>query len=147
MAPRAPERPVVNPVARALIAAQWHRTKLDANIHAMMGDDSHNLVQSSGAVFFVVLGAANAQHMDPETPDMRILRGAVNAMAEQAGKPEVSDTHRAGILSGLQACQRIIPDLTQRNINDAAVALTAALAKPQGAVTFGDFLNLAKGRK
>lgn len=137
---------LINPVARALIGAAWHKQKLEAQIHAMIGEDSFNLVQTSGRTFWVVLGAANAQNMDAETTDMRILRGAVNAMAEQAGQPEVSETHRAGILSGLQACQRILPDLTQRNINDAAVALTVALAKPQGAVTFGDFLDLAKGK-
>src|SRR4030095_13659538 len=44
------------------------------------------MVDKAGRVLYVVLGAAIADDADPELPEIRILRGACNAVYDQAGE-------------------------------------------------------------
>jgi hypothetical protein len=128
---------ILNPVARAMIVQQWKQGAVTGRIHALIGDDPKLLVKGAGRVFFVVLGACAACGIDQGEPDVRILMGAVNAVHEQVDEPRITDLRRASIVSGLAACERLLPRLTQRALADAAIQMEVRLAHQH--VTFADF--------
>lgn len=124
-------------IDRALIEQAWHSNAVRAQIHALMGDDSDQFVNAAGKVFFVVLGAAIREDVDPEMPEIRILRGACNALYDQAGEPAIDASRRASIRVGLEACEQLIPALPRRALIDAACELTLKLRN--GDVRWHDF--------
>lgn len=75
-----------SPVERAIIAQQWEDTAVRARIHALIGQDSDQFVSAAGRVLFVVLGALLIEQIDPDMVEVRIVRGACNALIEQAGE-------------------------------------------------------------
>lgn len=135
---------ILNGVAAAMFAAQWKREAVTGRLHALIGGNSDKLVNGAGRIFFVVLTAA-ARTTDMDTPDMRILRGAIEALHDQAGEAEVSEVRRAGIVSGLQACDRLLEGLTQKALAEAALYMEARLRA--GDVHYSDFQQLIEGVK
>lgn len=133
---------ILNPVAAALYASQWRRESVTSRIHALIGNDSDKLVNGAGQVIFVTLTAAAAHGFDADHPDMRVIRGAVEALHEQAGEPQIEELRRAGIVSGLQACDRLLPHLTQRELSEAALYMHARLRA--GDVHYSDFQRLVE---
>ncbi len=132
----------LTPVERAMLVHRWQREAVAGQLHVLIGNDSDKMVNGAGRYFYVVLSAC-AAHLDvlsEDDPDIRILRGAVNALHEQAEEPEIVEERRAAILSGLQACQRLMPELSQRALSDAALDLELRLRR--GDVTFSDFAVL-----
>jgi hypothetical protein len=134
----------LNPVERAMLVASWKEDAVTGRIHALIGNDSDRLVNGAGRIFYVMLGACAAHNgcIDAEELDVRILRGAVNALHEQAEEPEIVETRRTAILSGLQACERLMPRVTQRALADAALDLE--LRMQRGDVRHTDFLRLVE---
>jgi hypothetical protein len=132
----------LNPVERAMLVFRWRREAITGHLHALIGDDSDKVVNGAGKIFYVVLGAcaAHAADLDLDSADLRILRGAVNALHEQAEVPQIAEERRAAILSGLQACERLLPDLSQRALSEAALDLEIRLQL--GDVRFSDFAVL-----
>lgn len=114
-------------VARAVIEQQWHDVAVRAQIHALLGDDSDQFVNAAGRVLFVVLGALVAEEVDPDMPEVRIVRGACNALYEQAGETEIDAARRASIRSGLEACDRLVSALSRKALTDAACELGTRL--------------------
>ena len=95
-------------IERAIIEKQWHATSVRAQIHAILGDDSAEFVNAAGRVLYVMLGALIAEKVEPSIPDVRIVRGACNALYEQAGEPTIAPARRASLRSGLEACDRLV---------------------------------------
>lgn len=114
-------------VERALIEKRWHATNVRAQIHAILGDDSGQFVNAAGRVLFVVLDALAAEDLDHTIPDVRIVRGACNALYEQAGEPSIDPVRRASLRSGLEACERLISGLHRKSLIDAACDLELKL--------------------
>ena len=130
----------LNPVERAVIAQKWTQTAVNAEIHALIGNDSDKLVNEAGRIFYVVLGAAIESGMAPDVPDVRILRGAVNAVFDQAGEVEISETRRMGIISGLRAARRITESVSYKALVNSACELHLKLKT--GDVHMSDFARL-----
>lgn len=116
-------------IERALIAKDWHATAVDAQLHALIGDDSAAMVNAAGRILFVILGAAITEGMDADDPDLRIVRGAVNAVHDQAGELDIPDQRRQSIVSGLQAATRLVAVLRQKSIVASALDLESKLRK------------------
>lgn len=114
-------------VERAQAIEKWRHMVTNAGIHTLMGEDVQELVGGAGSVIFVTLGAAKAQGLDMDSPDISIICGAGNAVADQTRLKEVDPMHRASIASGLAACQRIAPALSQKHVLDAVVQMHFAL--------------------
>ncbi len=130
-------------IERALIEKQWHETAVRAQIHAIMGEDGHQFVNAAGRVLFVVLGALIAEEVDPDIPEVRVVRGACNALCEQAGEVVITEPRRASIRAGLEACDRLIGGLSRKALTDAACDLQQKL---RGAhVQWSDFERLLGG--
>lgn len=130
-------RPGLNLVERAVIASEWRHTALEAQMLALCSLDSQKLVNKAGRMLFVVLGAAIAEDVSPDLPAIRIIRGAVNAVHDQAGEPEIPDTRRASIVSGLNAAAGLIPSLPRKSLVDAACDLALKLRRDD--VVLADF--------
>ena len=110
-------------IEKAIVERDWHSTAVSAQIHALYGDNSNGMVDASGRVLFVILGAAITDGFDPEHVDIRIVRGAVNAVHDQAGEEDIPAARRASIVSGLEAAERLMPLLQRRSLIDAACDL------------------------
>lgn len=138
----APRSYGLTPVERAVLVARWKSDAVSGRIHALIGEDSDKMVNGAGRIFYVVLGAcaAHADSVDVDGPDLRILRGAVNALHEQAEVPEIAEARRAAVLSGLEACERLMPPLSQRALSDAALGLELKLRRQD--VRYSDFEQL-----
>lgn len=87
------------------------------------------MVNSAGRILFVVLGAAIADGLGPSHLEIRIIRGAVNAVHDQAGEADIPEARRQGIVSGLQAATRLIPELRQKSLVAAALDLHVKLRR------------------
>lgn len=135
-------RPGLNLVERAVIAQQWHATVATAQIHALIGESSVHMVNKAGRVFYVVLGAAMAAGLDHDEPAVRVMRGAINAVHDQAGEEDIPALRRQSIVSGLTAAAALIPTLQRKDLVDAACELTVRLRA--GAVVLADFEAILK---
>lgn len=125
-----------------MLVAQWRTEAVTGRIHALIGGDSDKLVGGAGKVFFVVLGGCVAEGIGLDDPDVRVLRGAVNALDEQAEQPVIDEARRAAIASGLQACDRLLPRLGQRGLAESALRMHYMLASRSVMTT--DFDNLVR---
>ena len=116
-------------VQRSLIKTIWAKNVLNANIQAYIGDDATKVVDQVGKIIYVTAGVCNELvdqgRLDPETVDIRILRGAGNALYEQAGMDTV--THRSQLIAGLNACTRLLEGASQDVIVKHAIDLEIKL--------------------
>ena len=110
-------------IERAVVEKQVRETFTAAQIHAMNGDDSDAMVKKAGTMFYVVLGAAITDGLDADMPEIRILRGACNALYEQAGESVIQSERRASIKAGLQACGRLLEVLDYDSVVNEAFKL------------------------
>lgn len=127
-------------VERAVIEQRWRETLTDAQLHALIGDDSDNFVNAAGRVLFVILGACMEDVIDHDMPEVRIIRGAVNALYEQAGDARIEASRRRAIRAGLHACVDLMPILSRKSLIDAAVDLELRLHHEH--VNWSDFTPL-----
>ncbi|CAN7472108.1 hypothetical protein LJR130_003813 [Variovorax sp. LjRoot130] len=114
-------------IERAVIEKEVRATFTSAQFHALAGDNSKEMVNKAGRIFFVVLGAAIADGLDADLPDIRILRGACNAMYDQAGETLIPQERRASIVSGLMACERLLRELDYDSVVKEAYKLHGLL--------------------
>lgn len=131
----------VNMVERALIAQQWRANVATARIHALMGENPQALVNQAGRVFFVVLGAAMHEQLHEDQREIRIIRGAVNAVHDQAGVEPIDPMRRASILAGLEAAVQLLAALPYPAIVRSACDLASKLRRQD--IRLEDFLQLA----
>ena len=89
---------------------------------------------------YVVLGAAMAQDLDADMPELRIIRGAVGALFDQAGLDVIPADRRASIIRGLEVAGELIPLLERRALVDSACELQIKLRI--GHVRMSDFKGL-----
>lgn len=138
---RRPARPTpaarLSLIERALIEKRWHDASVRAQIHAIMGEDGHQFVNAAGRMLWVVMEAAQRGEIDSELPEVRVIRGACNALYEQAEVADIDPARRASIAAGLEACTRLMEALSRRNLIDAACALEIRLRA--GTVRWSDF--------
>jgi len=130
----------ISMVERAVIAQKWHQGAVSAQIHALIGDDSDVMIDSAGRILYVVLGAAIAEGVDPEQLELRIVRGAVNALYDQVDSIGIPADRRASIVRGLQAAGDLIPLLGRKHLVDSASILELKLR--HGDVMMSDFQGL-----
>jgi hypothetical protein len=68
-----------------------------------------------------------ANGMSDEHPDARILRGAVNALEEQAEVEQVDAHRRNSLISGLNAAMRLVDEIPENLIVASALILEERL--------------------
>lgn len=132
----------LNPIEKAYIAQEWRHVALESQMLALTSLDSKKLVDKAGRMLYVVLGACIAKRMNEEDPRIRILRGSVNAVHDQAGVAVIPDMRRQSIVIGLETAADLIPELDRKALVDAACDL--ALKLRAGDVWTSDFEAILK---
>lgn len=101
----------LTPVERAVLRQQWSRQALDAQLHALMGENVEAIADRAGALFYVVLWACNGDELPTDDVDRRIVRGAVMQLADLDGAKAITDLQRNAVRAGLEAVTRLAPRL------------------------------------
>lgn len=127
----------LNPVEKAVIANEWRHVALEAQMLAMCSLDSDKLVNKAGRMLYVVIGACMAEGVSHEDPNVRILRGAVNAVHDQANVSDIPEQRRQSIIIGLQTAAAMIPELDRKALTASACDLAIKLRT--GDVHLSDF--------
>lgn len=120
--------PIAQAMARSRIEADVRALRTRAGIHAHLGADAVALADACGRMVYVVCHAAGLHGLQ-ETPEARILLGTANALADVVALPASLETHRPAILSGLDACERLLPHLHAWSLLDGALALDRILGE------------------
>ena len=112
----------INPFVALVAAKAFDAQAVGAQIHAFMGDDGLKIVDGVGRTLLVTQIAAGRSNLfTKESPDIRIMRGTALALYQQSENPIVVKQHRASIISGLSAAQRILEDIPKRTIGESAI--------------------------
>lgn len=118
------------------IVQRWHSRAINAQIHALTGEDGATLRDKAGTLIFVILGAALLQGLSADLPELRIIRASTNTLAEI--DDHASEQQRASLHSAIAAITRLLPSISEANLAVAAVQAQTVLNA--GPVCFGDFI-------
>lgn len=130
----------MNPVMMAVLAQKWSQLGVRAQIHALTGMDTRRLVNYAGKILWTAIDSAIRDGLDIEQPDMRIVRGGVNAVYDQFQREAVDESLRQPILSGLEAAERLLAQCKQKTIVQSVIDLDIRLRR--GMVGIDDFQEL-----
>ena len=132
----------INPVERAVIAEKWRKYALDGQLQVMLGERTSTVISYCGRMVYVALAAARATDMKVDDVDVRILRGAANALHDQVSDPVIQQERRGALISGAQAALRIAARVPTGVI--VGEALRMELLLRQRHLRHSDFLELVK---
>ena len=114
-------------IERALIEKEWHQTLIDAQIHALYGNNPQGLVDAAGRVLFVVLEAAIIDKYDFDRNDIRSISEAVISMYDQVDDIEICQDRRNRIMYGLESAEQMIALIRRSSLVHAACKLKERL--------------------
>ncbi len=126
--------PVTTEILRARIAHDVAALLRGASLHAWTGQHAANTTNLAGRIVYIVAHACGMAGIH-EGADTSILRGAANALADLAAHPEQLEQHRPAIQSGLAACTRLLPALTEMQLAQGAQTLDHLLQRTEGMST------------
>jgi hypothetical protein len=127
-------------VLRASIQRHVRELLLNAQLHAWTGYHVANLVNLSGRLGYIVLGAAEPSRLSSDNPDIRICLGLGSALADLTSDGRL-EQHRPAIQAGLLAIERLLPRLNAVALFDSAASLDARIKNGLGIDT-DDLHNL-----
>lgn len=110
----------IHPVLRAQIRAKWVAESVNAQIHALFGDNKDKLLAYGSVLMFVAGACAAQQDMGEDNPKFRIIRGAINALDDLKDHPAITPVDRGSIYAGLLASQSLIEDTPIEVVDGAA---------------------------
>ncbi|RZI54491.1 MAG: hypothetical protein EOP12_02645 [Pseudomonas sp.] len=120
-----PSRPGL--IERALIEKEWHQTVVDAQIHALYGDNPQGLVDAAGRVLFVVLEGAHIDGHDFDHDELQSVHEAIISMYDQVDEAVVCPSRRARIIGGLEAAELLFAVIQRSSLIQAACRLKEKL--------------------
>ncbi|CAN7339997.1 hypothetical protein LJR074_001931 [Acidovorax sp. LjRoot74] len=126
--------PVTEAVIRSRIEADIQRLRTDTGLQAYLGDDAARIASMAGRLVYIVCHAAGVHGLG-ETPEGRILAGTANALADIAGTPAELERQRGAVIAGLQAIDRLMPQLHTLSLAAGALELDNLLATTAGMST------------
>jgi len=101
------KKPSINPVERAVLMKKWDDFALDGRLQIMLGESSRSITNYAGRMMFVSLACALAVGIEPDDVDVRVIRGAVNALHDHIGHKTIPPELRASLSSGVNAALRV----------------------------------------
>ncbi len=113
----------LHPAERQIIRNVWNAQTVEAQIHALSGNDVPKAVEKTATLIYVALQAARIQGMTETQPEMRVLRATANALGDCVGRDSITDLERASLSAGLEAVKRLLPPvLTEESLFHSAAA-------------------------
>jgi hypothetical protein len=123
----------IHPVLRAQMRAKWVSQSVNAQIHALFGDNKEKLLAYGSILMFVASACATQMDMGEDSPKFRIIRGAINALDDLKDRPAITQVDRGSIYAGLLASQELIEE-TPIDIVDGAATMYARMEQELGMV-------------
>lgn len=128
--------PVVAAVLRATILRHVKELYTAADLQAWTGAHLANLVNTSGRLVYIVLGASQSAGFAEDHPDLRVCLGMGSALADLTADGDI-ERHRPAIRAGLAAIDRLLPHLNAVALFDSAAQLDAMVKSGQPLDTDG----------
>ena len=116
---------------RNQVRADLARVLASAELHAWAGNNPAKLLNDSGRMVYIVLGAAEATGHTTAEPDVRIILGMGEALGDLQHDQDI-ERHRPAIQSGILAVGRLLPTLDAMALAHAALQLNQMLNTPAG---------------
>ena len=110
----------MHPLMRAQARAKWESTSVDAQIHALFGDNKDKLLAYGSIILFVASACAAYTGLGEGDVRFRIIRGSINALDDLKDRTAITLVDRQSIHSGLLAAQELIQDTPINIVDDAA---------------------------
>lgn len=130
-----------NPVFRATITASVKRDmeqlKTLAELQVWASDHAANMVYMTSRLLWIVDRAAHICQIPMDTPEMRVIGGAANALSDLAARQNELEIHRPALQAGIMAADRLWPRLDVFALGNAAIDFNEAVQN-QG-ITAHDF--------
>lgn len=120
--------PVGSAILKQQIARDVQRLKMEAELQAVWSVNVKKLVQEAGSLLFITSYAAGECGIDPDEPDMRIMRGMASALADIGEHPASLENNRPAIVSGIAAIDRTIPRVSVWALGLGALKLDECMA-------------------
>lgn len=118
--------PVAKSCTSDFIQKEISSLRAAASFHAFFGDNAPAVVEQAGRLAYVVAYAAGLERIG-HTPDARILAGAASALGDLSEHPGDLERVRASICNGLDAIDRIRPELHSYSLAAGAINLDTIL--------------------
>ena len=118
--------PVAKSCTSDFIQKEISSLRAAASFHAFFGDNAPAVVEQAGRLAYVVAYAAGLERIG-HTPDARILEGAASALGDLSEHPGDLERVRASICNGLDAIDRIRPELHSYSLAAGAINLDTIL--------------------
>lgn len=100
----------------ALIKQDLRGLQIDAGIHTWTGNDGAKMVTLTGRLCYITAFAAQRAGYQADHPDVRIVRGMAEALADLAADLDNVERYRPSIQSGLAAIDRLMPQCDDLDI-------------------------------
>lgn len=126
------EMEIRNPVFRATITAALRQDlanlKSMAELQAWASAHTGNVVYLVSRLLWIVDHAAHLCRIPADTPEIRVIGGAANALGDLAARPQDLERHRPALQAGILAAERLWPRLDVFALGNAALRFEQALA-------------------
>ena len=100
----------------SLIKQDLRGLQIDAGIHTWTGNDSAKMVNLAGRLCYITAFAAQRAGFQADHPDVRIVRGMAEALADMAADLDNVERYRPAIQSGLAAIDRLMPECNELDV-------------------------------
>ena len=121
----------IHPVVRAQMRAKWAAESVNAQIHALFGDNKDKLLAYGSILMFVASACCMHMEIGEDSSNFRIIRGAINALDDLKSRPVITPVDRGSIYAGLLASQELIEN-TPIDIVDGAATMYARMEQELG---------------
>lgn len=99
-----------------MLRQKWSAQGIEAQLHALMGENVEAIADRAGALFFVALWATSTDGVSADDVDRRVIRGAVMQLADLDGASTITDLQRNAVRAGLEAVGRMTKRLSPEAI-------------------------------
>ena len=112
------------------IVGQLNKLHTAAGLHAFMGEDASQILQTVGRTIFITAWAVGMARITGQGVDF--LADAACALGELAETPERLEELRPAIYAGVTAAMELMPVLSADDLAEASLTLQTKLNSPEG---------------
>ena len=122
--------PLERMMVKRSIVEQLNKLHTAAGLHAFMGEDASQILQTVGRTIFITAWAVGAARISGSCVDF--LTDAACALGELAEAPDTLEELRPAIYAGATAAMNLMPMLSADDLAEASLTLQTKLNSPEG---------------
>lgn len=128
--------PIGAAILKKKVEQQIRAMQTDAMLHILIGANDAALINEAGRLAYIAAEATRLSREPEDSPDMKIVAGMANALADLAARSGPPELHRLAIQSGLLAIERLLPRCNVWSIAKAHLQVEEILASAEGLTIF-----------